>query len=183
MMEDNQPETINLDCKTNIEDVVHIISGSNMSSRYYLLLRHDAVTKYLFRVHIKKHNPDATFKYNREFVRIRGKSGTYRHWWNISTKTLSKIPHNKPDVVIWNHNEKLCSIIEFSCPADVNISRKINEKMNTYGSLLRNLQTLCTEEKFEYMSIVVGALGYVPKCLTKYLCQLGFNTIEIRKMT
>ena len=90
MMEDNQPETINLDCKTNIEDVVHIISGSNMSSRYYLLLRHDAVTKYLFRVHIKKHNTDATFKYNREFVRIRGKSGTYRHWWNISTKTLSK---------------------------------------------------------------------------------------------
>ena len=78
---------------------------------------------------------------------------------------------------------KNCGIIEFSCPADVNISRKIDQKMNTYGLLLINLQSLCPEEKFEYMSIEVGALGYVPKCLTRYLCQLGFNTIQIRKMT
>ena len=67
MMEDHQPET-------NIEDVVHIISGWNMSSRYYLPLRHDAVRKYLFRAHIKKHNPDGTIEYNREFVRIRVQS-------------------------------------------------------------------------------------------------------------
>ena len=111
------------------------------------------------------------------------KVNEYEYWWNISRKTLTKIPHNKPDIVIWKQNEKLCSIIEFSCPADVNISRKIDEKMNTHGSLLINLQSLCPEEKFEYMPIEVGALGYVPKCLTRYLCQLGFNTIQIRKMT
>ena len=98
-------------------------------------------------------------------------------------KTLTKIPHNKPDVVIWKQNEKLCSIIEFSCPADVNISSKIDEKMKTYASLLINLQSLCPEEKFEYMFIEVGALCYVPKYLTRYLCQVGFNTIQIRKMT
>ena len=94
----------------------------------------------------------------------------------MSIKTLTKMLHNKPDVVIWKQNE-------FSCPADVNILRKIDEKMKTYGSLLINLQSLCPEEKFEYMPIEVGALGYVPKCLTRYLCQLGFNTIQIRKMT
>ena len=94
----------------------------------------------------------------------------------MSIKTLTKMLHNKPDVVIWKQNE-------FSCPADVNISRKIDEKRKTYGSLLINLQSLCPEEKFEYMPIEVGALGYVPKCLTRYLCQLGFNTIQIRKMT
>ena len=30
--------------------------------------------------------------------------------------------------------------------------------------------------------IVVSALGYVPKGLTQYLSQLGFNNIEIRKI-
>ena len=30
--------------------------------------------------------------------------------------------------------------------------------------------------------IVFGALGYVPKYLTQYLSQLGFNNIEIRKI-
>ena len=30
--------------------------------------------------------------------------------------------------------------------------------------------------------IVVGALGFVPKCLTQYLSRLGFNNIEITKI-
>ena len=69
-------------------------------------------------------------------------------------------------MLIWNHNEKLCSIIKFNCPAVINIPRKINEKMNTYGLLLRNLQILYPEYKFEMIPVVVGALGYVPECLT-----------------
>ena len=80
--------------------------------------------------------------------------------------------------MIWNYNEKLCSVIAFSCPADINISRKIDENMNTCGPLLR---ILYPEYKFEMIAIVVGALDYVPKCLTQYLRQLGFNTIELRK--
>ena len=83
---------------------------------------------------------------------------------------------------LWNQNEKLCSIIEFSCPADINISRNIGEKMNTYGPLLRNLQIFYQEYKFEVIPIVIGAPGHVPKCLTQYLSQLGFNNIEIRKI-
>ena len=53
--------------------------------------------------------------------------------------------------------------------------------MNIYGPLLRTLQILYPEYKFQMMPIVVGALGYVLKCLTQYLSQLGFNNIEIKK--
>ena len=53
--------------------------------------------------------------------------------------------------------------------------------MNTYGPLLRNLQILYLEYKFQMMPIVVGPFGYVPKCLTQYLSQLGFNNIEIKE--
>ena len=53
--------------------------------------------------------------------------------------------------------------------------------MNTYGSLLRNLQILYLEYKFQMMPIVVGPFGYVLKCLTQYLSQLGFNNIEIKE--
>ena len=31
------------------------------------------------------------------------------------------------------------------------------------------------------MPVVAGALGYVLKCLTQYLSQLGFNNIEIKE--
>ena len=110
------------------------------------------------------------------------KDNEYEYWWNVSLKTITELPHNKPDVVIWNYNEKPCIIIAFSCPADINISRKIDENMNTYGPLLRNLQSLYPEYKLEMIPIVIGALGYVPNCLTQYLRQLGFNIIELRKI-
>ena len=69
------------------------------------------------------------------------------YWWNISIKTATKIPHNKPDLVIWNKETKLCSIIEFSCPLDTNIGRKVNEKLETYGCLVQNLQILYPDYK------------------------------------
>ena len=87
-------------CKTNIEDIVHIISGCrNMSFRYYLPLRHDAAAKFLFQAQIKKNNPGTTFKDTREY-RFMYKLNEYEYWCSILIKTIAKIPHNKPDVVI-----------------------------------------------------------------------------------
>ena len=28
------------------------------------------------------------------------------YWWNLSINTAQKVPHNKPDLVIWNTKEK-----------------------------------------------------------------------------
>ena len=47
-----------------------------------------------------------------------------------------KVPHNKANIVIWDDLNKECSIFEFSCPADINISNKVNQKNNVYGCWL-----------------------------------------------
>ena len=49
-----------------------------------------------------------------------------------------------------NGDEKICQVIEFSYPADINVSRKIEEKVVTYGPVIRNLQIY----NFNYYSIV-----------------------------
>ena len=36
--------------------------------------------------------------------------------------------------------------------------------------------------KFQMVPIVIGALGYVPKCLEMSIHQLGFNKIETEKL-
>ena len=51
-------------------------------------------------------------------------------------------------------------------------------KINTYGPLLRNLQMLYPEYKFEIKPSVVDALGSLLKCLAQYLRQLGFNLAQ-----
>ena len=86
-------------CKSNVEDIHHIASSCpQLSSRYYLPLRH-----------------------------------------NVTANILVIIRHN---LVIWNKTEKIRTIIEFSCSADINISKKTAEKTGNYGPLIRNLQIM-----------------------------------------
>ena len=106
----------------------------------------------------------------------------YEYWWNLSIQTATKIPHNKPDLLIWNKESKICSVVEFSCPADVNITKKIKEKLDTYAPLIRNLQIMHPTYRFQMIPIIVGALGYVPKCLKDYIKLCGFDNIETNKL-
>ena len=96
--------------------------------------------------------------------------------------TSAKVPHNKPDLILWNIKEKHCDIIEFSCPADVNVTRKVAEKENIYGPLIRNLQMLYSDYSYSFYPIIVGALGTVPMCLSIYIRKLGFNKSETSKL-
>ena len=52
----------------------------------------------------------------------------------------------------------MCSIVEFSCPADINITQKVNDKINVYGLLIRNLQIMYPQYKFNMILTIVGAL-------------------------
>ena len=43
-----------------------------------------------------------------------------------------KLFNNKPDLIIWNSEVKTCQMVEFSCPVDINVSKKVSEKENIY---------------------------------------------------
>ena len=78
-------------------------------------------------------------------------------------------------MIIWNKETKLRSIIEFSCPLDTNTGRKVNEKLELYGPLVRNFQIIYPNYKYEVAPIIIGAMGYVLKSLINYLKMIGFN--------
>ena len=54
--------------------------------------------------------------------------GNIEYWWNLSIKTAIKSKNNKPDLTIWNNEVK--TFQGFSCPADINVSKKVSEKKN-----------------------------------------------------
>ena len=125
-----QEPTCNTKCrlwKNKVEDANHIISFcSEISIRFYLPIRHDIVTKTILKVMILKENPDDKFRHQRD-PEYAYKVINTEYWWNIPVQTATKVPHNKPDLVIWDQEKKICTIVEVSCPTDVNISRKIDE--------------------------------------------------------
>ena len=68
--------------------------------------------------------------------------------------------------------------MEFSCPTDINISKKIVEKTDNYGSLMQNLQIMYPQYRFMFVPIIVDAFSWVPKSLKHELQCLGINDID-----
>ena len=93
-------------CHTAIEDVTHVICNCpEMSARYYLALRHDRMGKILYTSHIQKPFPETKVEQLQEpeyICRIKH----MEYWWNIPIKTATKIPYNKPDLVL--EPRKIC---------------------------------------------------------------------------
>ena len=89
-------------CKSSVENVNHVISSSpKMSVRYYLPLRHDVLTKYVLKAVIMKNHPDMKYRESTEYEYVI-KHDDVEYWWNISIKTATKVPHNKPNIMIWD---------------------------------------------------------------------------------
>ena len=102
------------------------------------------------------------------------------YWWNLSIKTAIKTKNNKPDLIIWNNEVKTCQVVEFSCPADISVSKKVSEKENIYDSLICSM--LHPDYKFEFISIIVGALGSIPTWLPQGIERLVFTGKESNRI-
>ena len=81
----------------------------------------------------------------------------------------SKPTCNPPDMIDRDMTKKLCYIIEFSCLANINIVNTVSEKEN------KNYSFMC-------ITIIVGALGQVPKCIFTNIQNLGFTKKETKKL-
>ena len=150
-----------------------------MSARYYLPLHHDRMGKILSNSHIQKHFPETKVEHLQKPEYIR-RVKHMEYWWNIMIKTETKISHNKPDLIIWNHEKVACNVVDFSCPLGSNITKKVAEKKNNYGPLNYGyMQIMYPNYKFEMIPVVIGCLGYVQNDLKMYIKQLGFDDKEI----
>ena len=163
-------------CKSNVEDIHHIASScTQLSSRYYLPLQHNVIDKCVYNKLLI--NNEQNWKLLQQPDQIYN-TNDKEYLWDTPITTATKIKHNKRDLVVWNKTEKICTIIEFSSPADINISKKIAEKTDNYGPLIRNLQIIYPPYKFMFVLIVVGVLVWVPKSLKDGLQCLGINGID-----
>ena len=167
-------------CHTAIEGVTYVICNCpEMSARYYLPLHHDRMGKILYTSHTQKRSPETKVEQLQEPEYIR-RVKHMEYWWNIPIKKATKIAHNKPDLVIWNHEKVVCIVVDFICSLGSNIRKKVAEKKTNYGPLNRNMQIMYPDYKFEMIPVVIGYLGYVQNDLKTYMKQLGFDDKEIQ---
>ena len=97
-------------------------------------------------------------------------------YWNQTIWVHTSVEHNRPDVVVVDHNEKKWYCIDFSVPMDKNVVKKEDEKLARYEILTQRIRSLHTVRS-EVIPIVIGALGTVPNRLPGYLEKLGIPDI------
>ena len=116
--------------------------------------------KILYISHIQRHFPETKVEHLQEPKYIR-RVKHMEYWRNITIKTATKMQHNNPDLIIWNQKKVVCTVVNFSCSLDSNITKKVAVKKNNYGPLIRNMQIMYPNYKFEMIPLLlVASLTY-----------------------
>ena len=115
-------------CKKESETTFHILAGCDTLAKKEYLERHNQVAKYIhFEIckafGLKTENkwhchqpPEVILEKNFEIV------------WELPLTTDRPVGANRPDIVIRDKLAKKTLIIDISCPSDVNVYNKKNEK-------------------------------------------------------
>ena len=158
-------------CKSNKETIQHIIAACpRLSISMYLPWRHNKVANTIYQaIHPKadqRSKQPITEVYTSENTEI---------WWDTKIKSLIRLQHNKPDIVLWKRDQHKCYIIDVCVCLDVNIDKNIDQKLNNYLPLAAELKRIYPEYTFEVLPVIVGATGLITNRIVDVL-----KTLDIK---
>ena len=62
------------------------------------------------------------------------------------------------------------------------ITKKEQEKLSTCITVIQNLQIMYPDYQYQITPSIVAALGSIPKSVNGYVCQLGFDNMEVKRI-
>ena len=68
------------------------------------------------------------------------KIGEVEIWWDLKIAATSKVPHNRPDMVVWNNQTKSCQVIDVCIPLDTNMELRHGTERDNYMPLVDSLR-------------------------------------------
>ena len=174
-LKDSDPQKANCRlCKRNKESIQHIIAACpRLSISMYLPWRHNKVANIVYqKIHPKA--DEGTWQTIREVYT----TDDVEIWWDTRIKTLLKLEHDRPDIVLWRKKEFKCFILDICVCLDVNIDKNIKQKLDNYLPLAAELKRLYKEFDFEILPVVIGATGLVTKRTFDVFKVLGIRDVE-----
>ncbi|XP_045477891.1 uncharacterized protein LOC123683040 [Harmonia axyridis] len=100
-------------------------------------------------------------------------NATYNMYWDGTLVTDRAVAHNRPDITLFDKVRKTCLLIEFTIPADDNITRAYSEKVTKYTDLAFQLRKMYALESVSVLPMIISVNGMVERHLienTQRLC-------------
>ena len=88
--------------------------------------------------------------------------------WDMTLNADRQIGANKPDIVLRDKTATKTYIIDISCPNDMNVQSKENEKVAKYSGLRAELGKMWNCECV-VIPVVIGSLGVISEKFLEYL--------------
>ena len=95
--------------------------------------------------------------------------------WDFKIQIDKHLAHNIPDITVVE--KKQGWLIDVAMPGGSRVNKKEVEKITKYQDLKVEVERLW-EKKATVVSVVIGALGTIPRDLVKYLKILGLDKIS-----
>jgi hypothetical protein len=103
--------------------------------------------------------------------------------WNQAVHTDKEVTANRPDIIIKNKEDKICTLIVVAIPADRIVVQKEAEKKLNYKSLCVEIQRMWNL-KCTIIPVIIGATRIVTRRLRKNLEAVpGKHSIDSQQKT
>ena len=148
-----------------------MISGCSTIVNTEYLQRHDRVAKFIHRTlckHYEIPHTEKWYEHPPESV-VEGKNVTIL--WDFTVPTDTKIDANRPDIIIKNHEERTCIMMDVAVPSDQNISWKELQKFSKYKDLEIEV-TEIWKLKTKIIPVVIGALRMIKMGTQNFIDQI-----------
>ena len=166
-------------CKSSNETIQHILAACpKLSASSYLPLRHNPVAK---EIYMKLLEP-ATLEDKQQIPAIISNEDI-ELWWDQAVQTTPTLPHNKPDIILWNKPNHTCHIIDICVGLDVNITKNVKDKHDKYLPLAFSLKQLYPSYRFYVTPLVLGATGLITSDFRRNLESLGLHKDTCKDLT
>ena len=149
-------------CEDKVETTDHLVAGCPILAPKEYKDRHDKMGQYLYWRICQHYNvPQAEHWYEHHPEPVT--EGNYATiLWDFTIHTDRSIKANRPDIVMKDHKEKSCLLIDMTVPSDRNLSIKEYAKISKYKDVETEIQKMW-HLKVTLIPLVIGALGTIKK--------------------
>lgn len=160
IMKTNIPSDKCRKCHTMPETIQHITNSCPILVSTQYKERHDLIAKIIHReIGIKyklTKDPLPYYKYTPTTILENEK---YKLYWDVTLQTDKTVKHNRPDITLFDKENKETYLIEIGIPADHNLKNRWTEKMEKYQPLAADIQKIWKQKKIHVIPIVISSTG------------------------
>jgi hypothetical protein len=165
------------------ETVDHLISGCPMLANTEYTQRHNKVGQYIHWKICQHFQLPTTGKWYEHHPSTVCENEKVSVLWDMPITTDREIKANRPDIVIKDHNNKTCLLIDMTIPSDRNVGLKEFEKLSKYKDLELEIQRMWAMSTC-VIPVVIGALGTIRTGMNKQVSKIPgeINIDQIQKI-